>query len=390
MKIRAIFTMFGVLFAALGAGGKEPSRPPPHPFVSTKPIPIVGASDMIAVSAGAEDTLALKADGSVWAWGGSGYDYVPDNSESVSGPFRPTAARLEGLSGVKAICAGVHDTVVLKNDRTVWSWGYNENGQLGDGSITNRSKPVRAAGLKDVIAISPGWRHTAAVKADGTVWAWGEISLSGDGEFSTRLTPMRLEGLENVVAISAVDTFPRTVVLKADGSVWSYGYDSLGGTAGAVSTTNRSIFVPVDGLIGVTAIAAGREYLVALKTEGTVWTWAYNNYARPPDNFTVKGRATPMRVSGLAGVTAIAAGLNYVVALKADGTVWTWGANDQGQLGDGTFTDRRVPVQVLGLTDVIAISTRWLHAAALKRDGTVWGWGISYSGQLGMKKKQNP
>ena len=283
------------------------------------------------IAAGYDFTEALKSDGIVWDWGRAGNDYLRNYSLTGHGEF---------LSGVvTAIAAGYNHIVVLKSDGTVWGWGDNAGGQLGDGDTNSIwGKPVyevQALGLSGVTAVAAGGSHSVALKSDGTVWAWGynDSGQLGDG-----------------------------------------------------TTTNRSTPVKVSGLSGVIAIAAGcwGQYTVALKSDGTVWAWGDNNSGQLGDGTThYWGQTTPVQVSGLSGVTAIAAGVWQTMALKSDGTVWAWGDNSYGQLGDATTTIRSTPVKVLGLSGVTAISTGESHSVALKNDGTVWAWGNNGSGQLG-------
>ena len=135
-----------------------------------------------------------------------------------------------------------------------------------------------------------------------------------------------------------------TVYLKSDGTVWSWGSNS-NGQLGDGTTTDKSTPVQVSGLSGVMAIAAGHAHTAALKSDGTVWTWGGNSNGQLGDGSTTDS-ADPVQVSGLSGVIAIAAGYDHTVALKSDGTVWTWGSNSNGQLGDGSTTDRWTPVQI--------------------------------------------
>jgi alpha-tubulin suppressor-like RCC1 family protein len=134
--------------------------------------------------------------------------------------------------------------------------------------------------------------------------------------------------------------------------------------------------------IVVEAIAGGQSHTIALKSDGTVWAWGHNDYGQLGDGTTTM-RTTPVQVSNLSGVHAIACGTHHVVALKGDGTVWTWGRNVNGQLGDGTWTDRHTPVQVEDLNGVCAVAGGGDHTIALKCDGTVWTWGRNLDGQLG-------
>jgi alpha-tubulin suppressor-like RCC1 family protein len=187
-----------------------------------------------------------------------------------------------------------------------------------------------------------------------------------------------------------------TVALKDNGTVWSWGWNTYGqlgdGTIAIKSTPVQVMASPGVGLTGVKAIAAGYAHTIALKDNGTVWSWGYNYYGQLGDG-TVTEKSTPVQVTvsadvSLTDVIAISAGRYHTIALKDDGTVWSWGDNIYGQLGNGTTAQRNTPVQVMaspgvGLTDVIAISARYDHTIALKDNGTVWSWGYNGTGQLG-------
>ncbi|MDP3000959.1 MAG: hypothetical protein Q8N47_25985 [Bryobacterales bacterium] len=197
------------------------------------------------------------------------------------------------------------------------------------------------------MAIAGGGGYSLALKSDGTVWAWGDNTFGelGDGSTMNRLTPVPVSGLTGVVAIAAAN---HSLALKSDGTVWAWGYNDRG-QLGDRTTTDRSTPVPVSGLTGVVGIAAAYSNSLALKSDGTVAAWGYNGYGSLGDDSNTN-RLTPVPVSGLTGVAAIAGGDNYGLALKSDGTAWAWGANYYGQLGDGTTTQRLTPVLVIGLT----------------------------------------
>ena len=178
-----------------------------------------------------------------------------------------------------------------------------------------------------------------------------------------------------------------TIALKSDGTVWAWGANQAGQLGDGTHIDNTDIIhagipVQVSSLSGVTAIAGGRDHTAALKSDGTVWAWGYNYYGQLGDGTTTNSY-TPVQVSSLSGVTAIAGGYYHTIALKSDGTVWTWGNNDIGQLGDGTTNNRLTPVQVSGLSGVTAIAGGYSHTIALKSGGTVWAWGYNKDGQLG-------
>ena len=170
--------------------------------------------------------------------------------------------------------------------------------------------------------------------------------------------------------------FYHTVAMKSDGSVWTWGVNGYG-QLGDGTTTQRTAPVQVSGLTGVTAIASGREFTMALKSDGTVWTWGRNDDGQLGDGTTSTaspfGKTTPVQVSGLTGVTAIAAGSFHSMAIKSDGTVWAWGFNGFGQMGVGSVTTTRynTPVQVSGLTGVTAIAGGYYHSVAVGSGGIV-------------------
>jgi uncharacterized repeat protein (TIGR02543 family) len=330
------------------------------------------------VSAGLYHTVAVKSDGTVWAWGYNNSGQIGDGTTTD----RLTPVQVSGLTGVIAVSAGDSHTVAVKSDGTVWAWGWNSAGQLGDGTITDRMTPVQVAGLTGVFSVSASHYHTVAVKSDGTVWAWGANNYGqiGDGTTAHRLTPVQVSGLTGVIAVSAGSD--HAVALKSDGTVWAWGRNTEG-QLGDGTMGYRMTPVQVVGLTGVFAVSAGFYNTFAVKSDGTVWAWGWNNLGQLGDGTTAQ-RLTPVQVSGLTGVVTVSAGGDHAVALKSDGTVWAWGRNAEGQLGDGTQTWRMAPVQVVGLTGVFAVSGGdFWHNVVLKNDGTVWTWGRNNLGQLG-------
>ncbi|MEI7620726.1 MAG: hypothetical protein WCJ57_04130, partial [Candidatus Falkowbacteria bacterium] len=285
------------------------------------------------------------------------------------------------------IAGGPGNAFVVKSDGSAWAWGLNSNNNLGDGSATQRNFPVQISGLTSgVVAVAAG-QSSYTLKADGSVWAWGYNATGGLGDNSTvaKTTPVQVSGLTSgVIAIAAGST--SGYALKADGSVWAWG-DNTQGQLGDNSTTRRLVPVQVSGLISdVVAISAGGQSAYALKADGSVWAWGYNGSGCLGDNSTTR-RLVPVQVSGLTSdVVAISAGSLSGYAVKSDGSVWSWGDNAQGQLGDNSLTPKLVPVQVSGLTsDVVSIATNsaTLSAYILKTDGSVWSWGYNNVGQLG-------
>jgi alpha-tubulin suppressor-like RCC1 family protein len=347
-----------------------------HSF-SVTGVPACASQTGTSLTGGASHSARLKQDGTVWAWGRNDYGQLGDGTTAR----RTSPVQVPGLTGVVALSARDH-TVALRQDGTVWAWGYNGQGQLGDGTTTHRTSPAQVPGLSGVTALAAGAVHALALRQDGTVWAWGNNRYGqlGDGTFTDRTSPVQVPGLSGVTALAA-GTY-HTLALRQDGTIWAWGHNHYGQLGDGTNTNNRASPVQVQGLSGVTALAAGDRHTVALRQDGTVWAWGDNSLGQLGDG-TNTPPTSPVQVQGLSGVTALAANGLHTVALRQDGTVWAWGFNFSGQLGDGTTTDRTSPVQVPGLSGVTALAAGGSHTLALRQDGTVWAWGNNGQGQLG-------
>jgi alpha-tubulin suppressor-like RCC1 family protein len=313
------------------------------------------------ISAGAYHVLALSG-GTVWSWGASGLnDYGQLGRTGAANIPSP----VPDLTGLTAVAAGGDFSLALDTLGTVWAWGANNKGQLGDGSIVDHSgpQPVIFPGGVTITAIAAGYEHAIALASDGTVYTWGigQDGTLGNGTAGAgvrAVTPQHLPAFS--AAATAVAAGARhTMALLADGTVQAWGYN-VNGEVGDGTTALRTRPVAVSGLTGVAAISASiagwtdisnelgiqtifSEHSLALLSDGTVRAWGLNNHGQLGDG-TTTNRNTPVAVLGLSGVSAIDAGTFHNAALKSDGSVWTWGLNNHGQLGDGTTTDRSTPV----------------------------------------------
>ncbi len=258
--------------------------------------------------------------------------------------------------------------MALKSDGTVWDWGYNGNGELGNGTNTSSTVPVQVSGLSGVTAIAAGGIHAIAVKSDGTVWDWGGLRFWDNGHRTRNESnvPVQVINLSGVTAIVAGSG--HTLALKSDGTVWDSAMTLrwMSTRRTGQTLTDSNFPVPVSNLSGVIAIAGGDQFSVALKSDGTVWDWGDNTRGQLGNGGNFNSYSNiPVQVSNLGGVTAIAAGGIHTLAVKSDGTVWDWGNDAYGQLGNGIYQSSNVPVQVLNLSNVTAIAGGEGHSVAL-------------------------
>jgi alpha-tubulin suppressor-like RCC1 family protein len=314
------------------------------------------------------DTLApgITPTPALWVWGDNSFGQLGINDTTTRST--PVTTLLGGTNW-KSIDCGYYHTIALKTDGTLWSWGRNTNGQLGVNNTGNRFTPVTTLlGGTNWKSIACGSYHTLALKTDGTLWSWGR-NINGQlgvNNTTDRLTPVTtLLGGTNWKSVAGGDS--HTVALKTDGTLWNWGSNSYG-QLGINNSITRS--TPVTTLLGGTnwkSIDCGYFHTVALKTDGTLWSWGANNFGQLGVNDTTN-RSTP--VTTLLGGTnwkSIASGGRYTVALKTDGTLWTWGRNDFGALGINDTTNRSTPVTtLLGGTNWKSIAGGYLYTVAIQ------------------------
>ena len=342
-----------------------------------------------AISGGLYHTIALKTEGTVWSWGDNNAGQLGDGTNTS----RQTPVEVAHLFGVTAIAAGSNHNLALKSDGTVWAWGDNTYGQLGDGTTTSRNVPVQVGGLSGVVAIVCGANHSFALKSDGSWWAWGNNAYGqlGDATKANRLTPVSIR-ISGVSMVAAGDN--HTIALKTDGTLWSWGRNQVG-QLGDGTTTDKLYPVQIDpySSIGInksiTAVFARGDSSYAVKNDGTVWAWGNNNDSQLGLGLAnaTKTISTPAEIAGFTGVESVSAGYSHAVAMKTDGSIWSWGSNAYGQLGSGSPGSPNwvyAPQQISGLSGVVRVVAGGYHTVVLKTDNTVMTFGYNGYGQLGI------
>jgi alpha-tubulin suppressor-like RCC1 family protein len=320
----------------------------------------------------------------LWVWGDNEYGQLgTGNTSSRSAPVNTSGG---GINWKQVSCGYAH-SAAIKTDGTLWTWGYNLYGQLGNGNTSNYSSPITTSGGgTNWTQVSCGYAHSAAIKTDGTLWTWG---FNTPGQLGTNNT----SNYSSPVTTSGGGTNWKQVAcgqyhiaaIKTDGTLWTCGYN-LYGQLGDGTTTNRSSPVTTSG--GGTnwkQVASGLNTQIAIKTDGTLWAWGRNENGQLGTNNT-SNYSSPVTTSG-GGTNWKQVAIhrsNHMVAIKTDGTLWAWGANSVGQLGNSNTSNYSSPVTTIaGGTNWKYAVTGAAHTAAIKTDGTLWACGWNNKGQLG-------
>lgn len=350
------------------------------PVITTVPAPqatpVIAAAE-ICINSGYNLKYMIKADDSLWAWGSNTYGQLgTGNTERVDEPVKI-------LEEVLTVETQDDSTFAILKNGTLMAWGDNSDGQLGDGTKEDRLAPVKI--LDGVTKVVPAYSRTFAVSEDGSIWGWGSNSQSalGIGENSDLLTSKDVFGGESTVPVKIMDDVVTaaagndfTLAVTQDGTLWGWG--SSTGTG-----TDDDSELPVKVMEDVKSVYAGYYCAFALKNDGSLWSWGTNFSGQ----LGVGGDESINPIKVLDSVRELfvnAEGIHYnVYALKEDASLWAWGNNDYGQLGEGTTISRTEPVKVMEGIKTVAVSG--VHTLAVGLDNSLWAWGCNSSGQIGDK-----
>jgi len=398
----------------------------------TSPTRVGTAADWARIAVGGSYVLALKTDGTLWAWGINGNGQFGNGGTSPPS-YVPVQVGMDSDWTSVSAYFGTSTSAARKADGSVWVWGGNASGQLGDGTATNRSTPQRFAASKDWSGIEVGIFHVAAWREDGTVWVVGEgrgfsgtspraltraaasaqewVQLSGNG---THFHALRADGTlwawgrnggafgngstADAAILTQIGTEDQwdqvasggqtggvgafTLAVKKDGTLWGTG-SNTNSKLGLGDTTTRDSFTQIGGATNWKRAAAGSNHGMAVRADGTLWGWGLNSNGQLGLGDTT-ARTIPSQVGSATDWQAVACGGTHTMGIKTDGTLWAWGFNNNGRLGLGDSTQRTTPTQVGSGNDWAAVACGQAHTLALKNDGTLWVWGLNSSGQLGL------
>jgi len=363
-------------FGQLGDGTRtiRAERPNPHildhyiPEIiddNNKRRPVKIMDDVVYVTAGNFNTMAIRTDGSLWAWGNFRFT---DGLTQSNYPIKI-------MDDVVSVSLGSSHAMVIKTDGSLWALGGNREGQIGDGTITTRDNnndrdtPVKI--MDSVKYVSAGSRHSMAIKTDGSLWAWGwnrsgQLGNGGGGNVSdcvgwpVQTIPVKI--MDDVASVSAGTD--HTMAIKTDGTLWAWGSNWSGeigdGTASGrdenFNIIDNQRYSPVKVMDSVVAVSLGRSHSMAIRTDGSLWAWGSNEHGligketdlRPAGAAWARSAQSPIKI--MDSITSVSTG-SHTLALKADGSVWAWGGNRSSQLGDGTTERRLTPIKIIEGTE---------------------------------------
>ncbi len=338
----------------------------------------VGGVSWLSLSAGGYHNLGIKTNGTLWNFGNNTYGQLGDGTNVDR--LQPT--QIGAASNWSMVSAGSFHSLAIKSDGTLWAWGLNNRGQVGDGTTVDKNSPLQIGSASNWLAISAGGEHSMAIKTDGTLWAWGynQYGQLGDGTVNQRTSPVQIGTASNWASISAGSS--HSLAIKTDGTLWSWGRNTSGQLGNG--TVNPYNFNPlqVGSANNWKKIAAAFLHSLAIRTNGTLWAWGRNMNGQLGDG-TVIDKSSPLQVGVATDWASVDGGLDHTIATKTGGTLWGCGFNNSGQVGDGTLIQRTVLVQSGVLTDWLTADAGIYHSTATKKIGSLFTYGRNMEGQLG-------
>lgn len=384
----------------------------------TRPVQVktdtggVGWSDWIKISANGGGGCGLRSNGTAWCWGWHLYGGLGDGQDTTTRLVPVQVHNETGLPGWDDwidIAKGSFHACGIRKNGSLWCWGWNSAGQLGNNVIgTNQTRPVRVKddvggnGWNDWISITAASQHTCGIRENGTAWCWGDSAngVLGDGQMATdRSLPVQvntdtgLPGWDDWVSIDGGDLY--TCGLRQDGSAWCWG-DAFFGQLGDGQTTDQSRPVRVQTDVGPGGwndwvyINAGTRASCGIRSNGTAWCWGQGSLGKLGDGQSTVNQPRPVQVQTSTGPggwndwLAISGGSDHTCGMRGDYSIWCWGLNSSGQIGDGTTITKSRPASTqANIANTTTIASNGAHNCSIRENGTLWCWGNPISGQLG-------
>ena len=333
------------------------------------------------VSAGFQSTFAITSLGTLWAWGNNSWGQLGVNNQAnYSSPAQ--VGTNSNWATISSSDSPSSSSIGIQNDGTLWAWGNNTFGQLGLNTATvTYLNPVQVGALSNWAQSTCGYYFVGAIQSNGTLWAWGNNSWGqlGQNNQTNYSSPVQVGALSVWSQVSA--GLYHTLAIQNNGTLWAYGFNSSG-RLGLSDTTNRSSPVQVGVESYWAQIRTGGAYSIGIQSNGTLWAWGANFSGQLGLN-TTTSYSSPVQVGALSVWTQVSCGYAHTVAIQSNGTLWSWGANSFGQLGMNNTGNFSSPIQIGRNSNWAQVSCGYFYTAAGQSDGTLWAWGLNSFGQLG-------
>jgi alpha-tubulin suppressor-like RCC1 family protein len=331
------------------------------------------------VSAGKDHSVAIQTDGTLWAWGDNDGGQLGEGTAMDRYTITPIGTETDWES----VAAGSFTSYGIKTDGTLWAWGNGGGGELGNGQIGDDNYtyvPIRVGTENNWSKVDSGYGHVIALRTDGTLWAWGFniYGQVGDGTNEIKNVPTQI-GTDNDWQYIGCG-FRSNFAIKSDGTLWAWGRNDEG-QLGDGTNIDKNMPVQIVTDVDWSMASVNGNTTLAIKTDGSLWSWGSNDSWQLGTGQTMPGTNTPLRVGTANDWMTVSAGAFHSTALKTDGTLWVWGEGFYG-FGDGTNIPKDFPTQIGTDTDWQSISAGGVHTAVIKTNNTLWNWGWNFSGQL--------
>ncbi len=331
-------------------------------------------------------TCGVRTDGTLWCWGHNGQGQLGDGTTTN----RSTPRRIGNRADWSSVAPGLTHTCATRTDGTAWCWGFNSQGELGDGTTTQRLRPVQVAGASGWTAVSAGSTHTCGLRGDGVAWCWGSEGFGklGNDKHGRRFsaTPVKVHSNAHWVSLNAGDE--HSCAIREDHSAWCWGSNVNGqlGIGSAGRRTSRDIPVRAGSASDWTVLRAGYEATCGIRSGGTAWCWGDNSSGQVGDGTTTL-RRIPTPVGTRSDWAAVEPGGSHTCGVRTAGTAWCWGSNDHGQIGNGSLSSSATPTRVGSATTWVSVSAGGNiyqnHTCGTRSTGVAWCWGDNVNGQVG-------
>ena len=296
---------------------------------------------------------------------------IPVKDDETTNETTTNKNLVESSGSYKALFPGYYYSTGIKQDNSLWAWGLNNYGQLGNGTTQNSYIPIKI--MNNVISYEEGTFSSYAIKEDKSLWAWGYNAYGQLGDGTTKDSYSPIKTMDNVISIKSSNY--SNYAIKEDKSLWAWGYNAYGQLGDG---TTKDSYSPIKIMDNVISINYHDYSCYVIKEDKSLWAWGLNNYGQLGDG-TTKDSYIPIKI--IDNVVYCEYGVLSSYAIKEDKSLWTWGYNAYGQLGDGTTKDRYSPTKIMN--NVISIKSRGHSNYAIKEDKSLWIWGRNNQGQLG-------